>query len=66
MIKGARHDKDRYLEQKCVEMKNEEDKSCKKVSKIMREITGKWVPKTDAAIKDKAGRAPKADLQSPV
>ena len=36
-------------------MENEGGKSSKKVFQTMREITGKWVPKTDA-IKDKAGR----------
>ena len=36
-------------------MEKEGEKSSKKVFQIMREITGKWVPKTDA-IKHKTGR----------
>ena len=55
MTRSARNDKNRYLEQKYVEMENEGNKSSKKIFQIMREITGKWVPKTDA-IKDKMGR----------
>ena len=55
MTKSATQDKNRYLEQKCMEMEKEGGKSSKKVFQIMREITGKWVPKTDAIL-DKAGR----------
>ena len=55
VTRSARNDKNRYLEQKCVEMENEGDKNSKKIFQIMREVTGKWVPKTDA-IKDKMGR----------
>ena len=55
MIKSATHDKNRYLEQKCMEMETERGESSKEVFQIMRKITGMWVPKIDA-IKDKAGR----------
>ena len=54
VMKNARH-KNRYLKQKYIEMENEGNNSSKKVFQIMREITGKWVPKTDT-VKDKAGR----------
>eukprot|EP00112_Aurelia_sp_Birch-Aquarium-sp1_P002414 Seg1268.1 transcript_id=Seg1268.1/GoldUCD/mRNA.D3Y31 product="hypothetical protein" protein_id=Seg1268.1/GoldUCD/D3Y31 len=55
VTKSARNDKNRCLEQKWVEMENEGDKSSKKVFQIVREITGKWVPRTDV-IKDKMGK----------
>ena len=45
VIKIARHDRKQYLQQKCIEMENEGDKSCKKVFWIMRGITGKWCQK---------------------
>lgn len=36
-------------------MENEGDKSSKKVFQIVREIPGKWAPRTDA-VKDKMGK----------
>ena len=56
VTKRARNDENRYLQQNCVEMEKEGDKSSKQVFQILREMTGKWVPRT-YAIKDKTGRA---------
>lgn len=44
---SAREDENSYLEGKCIEMGREKDKNSKKVFKIVIEITGKWVLRTD-------------------
>ena len=52
---SAREDKNSYLEGKCLEMEREKDKNSREVFKIVKEITGKWVSRTDV-INDERGK----------
>ena len=52
---SARKDKNSYLEGKCKEMEGEKDKNSRKVFKIVKEITGKWISRTDV-INDERGK----------
>ena len=55
VTKSARNDENRYFEENCVEMEKAAGKSSQKVFQIMRQMIGKWVPRTDA-ITDKTER----------